>query len=40
MLPNGHVLLFDNGNFKPEEEGGQYSRALELGFDTMEGRKV
>ena len=30
LLPNGNVLLFDNGNLRPREEGGQYSRALEL----------
>ncbi len=42
MLPNGHILLFDNGNFRPKEEGGQYSRALELELDmnTMQARKV
>ena len=41
-LPNGNILLFDNGNFRPEAEGGQYSRALELelDFETMEARKV
>jgi hypothetical protein len=42
MLPNGNILLFDNGNLRPEAEGGQYSRALELelDFDTMQARKV
>jgi hypothetical protein len=25
MLPNGHVLLFDNGNFRPDDQGGGYS---------------
>jgi len=41
-LPNGNILLFDNGNFRPEDQGGQYSRALELelDFNTMEARKV
>ena len=41
-LPNGHVLLFDNSNFRPEEEGGGYSRALELQLDmkTMIASKV
>lgn len=41
-LPNGNVLLFDNGNGRPAEEGGEYSRALELELDlnTMEARKV
>ena len=33
-LPNGNILLFDNGNFRPAEEGGVYSRALELSLDT------
>jgi hypothetical protein len=38
-LANGHVLLFDNGNFRPE---GEFSRALELELDfaTMTARKV
>lgn len=42
LLPNGNVLLFDNGNARPEEEGGQFSRALELELDmgSMEARKV
>ena len=30
QLPNGNILLFDNGRGRPEEEGGAYSRALEL----------
>lgn len=36
-LPNGNVLLFDNGNRRPNSEGGPFSRAqeLELDFDTM-----
>jgi hypothetical protein len=42
MLPNGHILLFDNGNFRPDNEGGRYSRALELelNFNTMQASKV
>jgi hypothetical protein len=42
MLPNGHILLFDNGNLRPDAQGGQYSRAeeLELDFSTMQARKV
>ena len=32
-LANGNILLFDNGNGRPEEEGGEYSRALELKID-------
>lgn len=42
QLPDGGVLLFDNGNTRPEDEGGEYSRALrlELDFDRMIARKV
>lgn len=42
LLPNGHLLLFDNGNSRPAAEGGEYSRALELelDFEAMEARKV
>jgi hypothetical protein len=42
MLPNGNILLFDNGNLRPDDQGGQYSRAeeLKLNFDTMEATKV
>ena len=42
MLPNGHLLLFDNGNGRPAAEGGLYSRGLELALDwnTMTARKV
>jgi hypothetical protein len=38
-LPSGNILLFDNGNGRPEES---YSRALELAldFDAMSARKV
>ena len=32
-LPNGNILMFDNGLRRPEEEGGPYSRALELRLD-------
>ena len=32
-LPNGNILLFDNGNYRPTAEGGLYSRALELSLD-------
>ena len=35
-LPNGNILLFDNGNDRPEEEGDEYSRALELTLNTYE----
>lgn len=42
VLPNGNILLFDNGNERPLPEGGTYSRALELELDLeqMEARKV
>lgn len=32
-LPNGNILMFDNGLERPEEEDGPYSRALELRLD-------
>ena len=35
-LANGNILLFDNGRDRPEEEGGQYSRALELALNTYD----
>jgi len=42
MLPNGDILLFDNGNTRPDNEGGEYSRAeeLKLDFNTMQATKV
>lgn len=42
MLPNGDILLFDNGNMRPSDQGGQYSRALELKLDftKMQATKV
>jgi hypothetical protein len=42
MLDNGNLLLLDNGNGRPAAEGGQYSRALELGldWDLMTATKV
>ncbi len=42
MLSNGNILLFDNGNLRPEDQGGQYSRALELkmDFNKMQATKV
>ena len=36
QLPNGNILLFDNGQHRPEEEGGTYSRALELTMNTYD----
>jgi len=42
MLPNGNILLFDNGNTRPADQGGEYSRAeeLKLDFNTMQATKV
>lgn len=42
MLENGNLLLFDNGTARPEDEGGRYSRALELAldWDSMTATKV
>jgi hypothetical protein len=37
QLPNGNILLFDNGAGRPEELGGEYSRALELLLDDYDG---
>ena len=39
-LPNGNILLFDNGADRPEEEGGEYSRALELAIRDYDGSAV
>lgn len=33
LQPNGNILLFDNGTGRPEEHGGEFSRALELEVD-------
>ena len=32
-LASGNVLVFDNGNGRPDAEGGEYSRAMELRLD-------
>ena len=40
QLPNGNILVFDNGFGRPEAEGGQYSRALELRLDAAAGTAV
>jgi hypothetical protein len=42
LLPNGNLLLVDNGNGRPKAEGGQYTRALELAldWDSMTATKV
>ena len=33
QLPNGNILLFDNGARRPASEGGNYSRAIEIRLD-------
>ncbi len=38
-LANGNIILFDNGNNRPETEEGEYSRALELQLD-LRGKTV
>ena len=40
QLANGNILLFDNGKGRPEAEGGEYSRALELRLDDAAGTAV
>lgn len=42
MLDNGNLLLLDNGNGRAANEGGQYTRALELALDweSMTAQKV
>ena len=40
QLPNGNILLFDNGLGRPRAEGGHYSRALELRLDERSGTAV
>ncbi len=42
LVGNGNVLLFDNGNHRPGNEGGEYSRALELelNMDAMTASNV
>lgn len=36
QLPNGNILLFDNGQNRPDEEGGNYSRAIEFTMNTYD----
>ena len=40
QLANGNIFLFDNGNGRPDAEGGEYSRALELRLDDAAGTAV
>jgi len=35
-LRNGNILVYDNGNGRPEEDGGQYTRAVELALNTYD----
>ena len=35
-LSNGNILVYDNGSGRPDEEGGPYSRALELALNTYD----
>ena len=39
-LPNGNILVFDNGVDRPKEEGGEYSRALELALRNYDSTAV
>ena len=40
QLANGNILLFDNGKGRPDDEGGEYSRVLELRLDDAAGTAV
>ena len=40
QLANGNILVFDNGLGRPDAEGGEYSRALELRLDERAGTVV
>ena len=40
QLADGNILVFDNGWHRPEAEGGEYSRALELRLDDAAGTAV
>ena len=35
-LPNGNILVFDNGTRRPDEEGGEYSRVIELVLNSYD----
>ena len=39
-LPNGNILVFDNGYGRPDSEGGEYSRVLELRLDSNNNTAV
>ena len=39
-MPNGNILVFDNGADRPEEEGGEFSRALELALRDYDSAAV
>lgn len=36
QLPNGNILLYDNGMARPAEEGGEYTRAIELALHSYD----
>ena len=35
LQPNGNILLYDNGTHRPESQGGEFTRALELRIDEQ-----
>ena len=39
-LPNGNILVFDNGGDRPVGQGGEYSRALELALRDYDSAAV
>jgi len=39
-LENGNILVFDNGQGRPKEEGGSYSRALELALSDYDSTAI
>ncbi len=38
QLPHGNILVFDNGTGRLKEEGGEYSRVIELALDRQNRR--
>ncbi|MEE2885769.1 MAG: aryl-sulfate sulfotransferase [Chloroflexota bacterium] len=35
-LPNGNILIFDNGKGRPEDEGGEYTRVIEFALNEYD----
>jgi hypothetical protein len=35
-LPNGNILIFDNGQDRPEDEGGEYTRVVEFSLSEYD----